>query len=88
MEKYVGILKIEIHVPNGILQRVLTRFSSEKSYLEKWQKMYPESKLLILQNTEEFEEFFESFEDYTPVTKQEYEETQRVQKLYEKLMKY
>ncbi len=83
MEKYVGILKIEIHVPGGILQRVVTKFASEKVYLEKWHKMYPESKLLILQNTDELEKFFESFEDYTPVTKQEYE---KAQKCYKELM--
>lgn len=77
MKKYVGILKIEIHVQGGILQRVLTRFSNEKTYLEKWQKLYPESELLILQNTEEFENFFESLEDVKPVTQEEYEEARK-----------
>lgn len=77
MKKYVGILKIEIHVQGGILQRVLTRFANEKTYLEKWQKLYPESELLILQNTEEFENFFESLEDVKPVTQEEYEEARK-----------
>ena len=39
--------------------------------------MYPESELLILQNTEEFENFFESLEDVKPVTQEEYEEARK-----------
>ena len=57
MKKYLGIIKIEIESIAGLNLKILTKFSNEKYYLEKWLRLYPNSKKLILENNEELQDF-------------------------------
>ena len=72
MKKYLGIIKIEIESIAGLNLKILTKFSNEKYYLEKWLRLYPNSKKLILENNEELQDFFKDFEDNSPVTQDEF----------------
>lgn len=78
MKKYLGIVKITNESMIGINIEIHTRFSNSKSYIEKWFKLFPNSKTIILDNTRELQDFFEDFEDYSPVTKKEKEKAQKI----------
>ena len=75
MEKYLGITKIMSESMIGINIKILTRFSDDKAYLERWFELYPDSEKIILKNNRELKIFFEDFEDFFPVTEREREET-------------
>ena len=78
MEKYLGIVKITNKSMMGISFELHTRFSDSKSYIENWFKLFPNSKTMILDNTQELHDFFEDYEDYSPVTKKEKERAQEI----------
>ena len=84
MKKYLGIVKITTRAATGIELKVLTKFSSSKSYIEKWLRLYPDSENLVLMNNEDIQGFFEDFLDVTPVTEKEKKEAI---KAYEKFKK-
>lgn len=74
MKKYLGIAKIMRESMIGVDIKILTKFSDDKSYIEKWFKLYPDSEKIILENNHELTRFFEDFEDFSPVTDSEREE--------------
>ena len=84
MKKYLGIVKITTRAATGVELKVLTKFSSSKSYIEKWLRLYPDSENLVLMNNEDIQGFFEDFLDVTPVTEKEKKEAI---KAYEKFKK-
>ena len=69
MKKYLGIVKKENNSVTKSL-KVLTRFSDDKSYLERWFKSFSGSEHIILDNNEELQDFFRDFEDYSLVSKE------------------
>lgn len=83
MKKYLGIIKLVTETAIGVNIRVLTKFSSSKSYIAKWMDMYPNAHKILLDNNESLEQFFKDFEDYTAVTKTE---KVRAEKLYQRFM--
>ena len=67
MEKYIGLIKITNESMMGIDIKLLSRFASSKSYLEKWFRMYPDLEHVIIDNSEENESFFIDYEDISTV---------------------
>ena len=43
MEKYLGIAKVVSESMIGVDIKILTKFSDDKSYIEKWFELYPDS---------------------------------------------
>ena len=70
MKKYIGFVK---KVNNSVTTKsvkLLTRYSDDKNYLERWLKTFPNAETVILENNEIFQSFFKDFEDYSLVPKE------------------
>lgn len=72
MKKYIGILTVTKEYINGLETKILTKTYDDKSLLEKWFLLYPDSSHIILENNEVLNSMFEVFEDVlTPITLEE-----------------
>ena len=84
MEKYLGIVKVVSESMIGVDIKILTKFSDDKSYIEKWFELYPDSEKIILQNNYELKSFFGDLEDFSPVTESERKEARRAYEQFKK----
>lgn len=79
MKRYLGILKLKTKTFSGVNIRFLVRFSNSKRILRKWEKDYPNSTMIILDNNEALNCFFSDFNGCVNVTVEEYEEFMKQQ---------
>ncbi len=84
MRKYLGIVRVERESMVGLDIRIYTKFSGRKSYIEKWFKLYPDCKKILLENTPELEAVFEELDDFRFVTKAEEREAQKLLEKFNK----